>query len=171
MDTRPSLHIADKGTLVVFVCRAGCAQREVIAALEQRGLWSSAVIASHIRESAFAQRIATELVSAAPACCLDREYRCEHWLEFDRRYLIAALRDKVSTAVAELAEKAARGVNYQCELRVSSAPMSAAELHDGVQFASAFGAIVPLGVPAEITDRIIDEEIAAYLAGGLKHVA
>jgi hypothetical protein len=39
-DARPSFAIADRGR-VLFHCRAGCLQTDVIAALKGRGLWGS----------------------------------------------------------------------------------------------------------------------------------
>ena len=41
VDRRPSLGIDDKGGRVLVICRAGCSQDEVIAALRTRGLWGT----------------------------------------------------------------------------------------------------------------------------------
>lgn len=38
-DTNPSLSVTKKGGRVLVKCFGGCEQREVIAALRERGLW------------------------------------------------------------------------------------------------------------------------------------
>lgn len=38
-DDNPSLHVTEKNGKVLFHCHAGCPQEDVIAALEQKGLW------------------------------------------------------------------------------------------------------------------------------------
>ena len=38
-DQHPSFDVADKNNRVVFVCRAGCAQDEVLDELRARSLW------------------------------------------------------------------------------------------------------------------------------------
>ena len=40
-DTNPSLAITEKDGKLVFVCRAGCTQAVVLAALKERGLWGA----------------------------------------------------------------------------------------------------------------------------------
>ena len=44
-DQSPSLAITEKDGKVVFVCRAGCSQEAVIAALKERGLWGANIAA------------------------------------------------------------------------------------------------------------------------------
>ncbi len=41
-DRQPSLDVDEWDGKVVFICRAGCAQHEVLAALRARGLWPGA---------------------------------------------------------------------------------------------------------------------------------
>ncbi|MGH7759655.1 MAG: hypothetical protein ACREN7_10120, partial [Candidatus Dormibacteria bacterium] len=39
-DGKPALGVAEKGGTVVFKCRVGCSQEQVVAALKERGLWT-----------------------------------------------------------------------------------------------------------------------------------
>ncbi|MGH7667436.1 MAG: AAA family ATPase, partial [Candidatus Dormibacteria bacterium] len=39
-DGKPALGVAEKGGTVVFKCRVGCSQEQVVAALKERGLWA-----------------------------------------------------------------------------------------------------------------------------------
>lgn len=55
-DRDPSLSIAEDKGKVLVRCHAGCAQREVIAALRKQGLWDDRTFARH--RSAFLQRAA-----------------------------------------------------------------------------------------------------------------
>jgi hypothetical protein len=40
-DRRPSLSLDERGGRILFHCHTGCSQREVIGALQARGLWST----------------------------------------------------------------------------------------------------------------------------------
>lgn len=69
-DRHPSFSIADKGGRIVFICRSGCEQRNVIAALTERGLWSAS---SHARPLPAAFRWEDHLKPnrpPVPPCCL-----------------------------------------------------------------------------------------------------
>jgi hypothetical protein len=44
-DTRPSFDITKRAERVLFICRAGCGQADVIAALRARGLWGTPRVA------------------------------------------------------------------------------------------------------------------------------
>lgn len=41
-DRQPSLDVDERGGKVVFICRSGCRQHEVLQGLRQRGLWPQA---------------------------------------------------------------------------------------------------------------------------------
>ena len=126
-----------------------------------------------------AYEIAHERAPAPPRCCLNREVRCPHWLEFDRQLeaaywrrerplILAELRLNIRAAILELAEKAAGGIDFRLEPRMASNPIDAAELRAGVEHALPFGAIISAGgIPNQLISELISDEIGRSSPGKL----
>jgi hypothetical protein len=68
-----------------------------------------------------------------PECCRQREAQCGHWLEFDREYLVAVLRDNLASTAREVVNLFAR----------AHEPLTVDELIAELRVAVEFGAIVP----------------------------
>ncbi len=100
-DQHPSLDLEDRDGRVLFVCRAGCTQAEIIAALRERSLWSAEHRPSRPLEDPF-------LVSGfygepAPSCCLEGPpHQCKHWRQFDIDMTIARLHANLTEAAGEV---------------------------------------------------------------------
>jgi hypothetical protein len=136
-DEHPSLDIEDRDGRVLFICRAGYAQAEVLQAL---GLWPDETPQSSSR--AARRPTIRELVAASayvppPACCLNRESKCAHRLEFERQYLIAHLRGNLACAKREIIERFA----------AARQPLGVEQLFVELHAAVAFGAIAPPELP------------------------
>jgi hypothetical protein len=99
--------------------------------------------------STFRDLVAASPDMPPPACCLNREIKCEHWRQFDREYLVAHLGGNLATAVGEITDLYA----------TAGEPLSAEELNEELHFALSFSAIVPAGVPAFIVDRLVKETL------------
>jgi hypothetical protein len=183
-DQHPSLDIEDRDGRVLFICRAGCEQAEVLRALRALELWPDQTPQSSPRASrlwTLRELVAARAYAPPPACCLNREIKCEHWREFDRQYevayrrgervrMIAELRPNIRTAIAELVEKAAKGIDYRCESRVACISVDSAELRAGVEQAIPFGAIIPAGgIPDHLVSGVIEAEIERHLTEETKH--
>ena len=133
---------------MLFICRAGCAQADVLRALRTRELWPDERPRSQSSSHAAGGPTFRELIAASaylqpPACCLNREIKCDHWQEFDREYLVAVLRGNLVIAVDEIT--AARE------------PLGVEELWEELHAAVGFGAIAPSELPRSVVDRVIAE--------------
>jgi len=89
--------------------------------------------------------------TAAP-CCFERQSRCEHWLEFDRLWLLGELHKNLVEACRELVEKLER----------ADQTIIAEKLRQGIEFAIPFGAIAVPGVDGEAFEHAIDLAIAEF---------
>lgn len=140
-DHDPSLDVCERDGRLLFICRAGCTKEEVLDALRARGLWPSGTaepwraLQATIAEAILADPSRTR--PEIPACCLkDPEHgqpQCEHWREFDRQWIIAALLGNLSEAAREVVDL------YRRARKSLDAWTLAAELN----FAISFGAILP----------------------------
>ena len=144
-DKHPSLNIEEHDGKVLLICRAGCSQREVIAALTDRGLWKASSAPSSRPPFRWMDRVPAEAPSI-PTCCLDLNTTCAHWRTFNADLLIARLHGNLTDAKAELIEKLER----------AGQPVTAHALRDGIEFAIPFGAIVPESVSSAIVARMVD---------------
>jgi hypothetical protein len=155
-DRHPSLDIAERPDgRVLFICRAGCSQAEVIDALRERGLWSP----SSSRSPAQSCRTPEVLPpyagpSDTGSCCLG-SLDCDHWLRFNRRWLLAELRKNLVEACRELIDKIKR----------ADQPVAPEILRKAITFAVPFGAIVPPGVDDATVSKAIDLAIAEFTRG------
>ncbi|MGH7986798.1 MAG: hypothetical protein ACREQX_11015, partial [Candidatus Binataceae bacterium] len=101
-DGSPSLDVTETpdGRTLLY-CRAGCIQRDVIEALQARGLWSaSTATARPVRRWDWADHL-EQSMPELPACCL-RTPACEHWRAWEREYLIAHAMGNLRDAIAEI---------------------------------------------------------------------
>jgi hypothetical protein len=154
-DRNPSLSFADKGDgRVVFICRAGCSQGEVIAALVARGLWSAASVTAVPPAPVF--RWEDHLTAEAPPmppCCLrgpeDGETRCEHWRQFDADITLARLRMNLLDEAADEVSTLYKTARYDLD-----AAALRAELNLAVECAGS--AIVPWHLDPLIVRKAID---------------
>jgi hypothetical protein len=146
-DKHPSLDIADRDGRTVFICRAGCTQRDVIEVLKQQGIWAPSRDPSRPRPLALRDQISNEPLPEVPACCMDRVRRCVHWQQFGREYLVANMLGNLSYGAHEISDRyASRGL-----------PLDLKTLIDELNFAIPFGALVPEGIDnAEVVARAVD---------------
>jgi len=151
-DRHPSLDITETPDgKVLFIDRSGrCAQAEIIAALRERSLWSAEHQPSRPIEDPFPASAFHD--EPAPARCLIHEPRCQHWKSFDRRWLLAQLRENLVEACRELIEKFKR----------ADRPVTSETLRKGIKFAIPFGAIVPAGVGNVIVAKAIDVVVGEF---------
>jgi hypothetical protein len=149
-DRHASLDVTDAGDSVLLICRSGCAQREVISALRDRGLWRLESPARATRRISAQREIEAALIAGRPdGQHYDRAL-------FRERYLVAALIDNLSQAARELQAKASAGLDFRCEPRDPSLPLGADELREGLEFAIAFGAIAPAGLSESAVKEAIE---------------
>jgi len=98
-DDNPSFGVDERGGRVLFRCRAGCRQADVLAALRARGLWRSANKTASARQSPLEEARAA-VIHDALAQPWAREgvlllYELVDWLRHSRRK-VAALREYVA---------------------------------------------------------------------------
>jgi hypothetical protein len=149
-DQHPSLDIEDRDGRVLFICRAGCTQAEVLRALRVLELWPDETPPSSSRAArgpTFRELVGASAYLPPPACCLRRESKCEHRQQFERHYLIAHLRGDLEAAVKEIVERFA----------AAREPLGVERLFEEVHAAVAFGAIAPSELPRSLVDRAIAE--------------
>ena len=98
-DSSPSFCIDDRGGRVLFICRAGCRQDEVLQALCARGLWSHGREISRSWESPLAAARRQVLADARAQRWADEGvqllYGISDWIRSSRRH-IDTLRDTVA---------------------------------------------------------------------------
>jgi hypothetical protein len=90
-DKHPSLDIEDRDGQVLFICRAGCAQAEVLRALRKLELWPDETLqpaSRGARGPTFHKLVEVSAYVPPPACCLNREIKCEHWLRCGQTELV-----------------------------------------------------------------------------------
>lgn len=146
-DKHPSLDVAEKNGKILFVCRAGCPQAQILEALREHNLWSAERASSRpvldpFSDSAFGE-------PRAEACCFEG-YTCEHWRLFDADLRIAHLHAELCAAVKEIA-----GL-----FRVAGFELGADELGDELRLAADVGGIGITHASPEIQQKIIDVVVA-----------
>lgn len=158
-DKHPSLDIAERDGRALFVCRAGCSQRDVIDALTVRGLWSAGdrrrqrPIRDPFPASAF-----REPTTPPPPCCMQGPpYDCEHWRAFDRGVNLAAMRHDLFAATSEIVEL----------FRKAGYPLTRTELRGELKLAVEVGAVTTCGLDDETQDATI-AKLADEITGVLE---
>jgi len=153
-DHNRSLHLRLKNGKLVFICRAGCTQAEVIARFRAMGIWPpegqprKAPVPTHIKWQFCTPK--------APPCCLERipgtGRDCLHWAEFRVQRLVAHLRGNIEQAIAELRAKAPAMYGHE---------LTPDELRSEIIFAGReFGSIWPREIPEAQAIEIIDMVLA-----------
>jgi len=84
-DHKPSLEIAERNGRTVFVCRAGCEQAAVLAALKSRGLWPSGQAAREEATPRRPQRVGEPLLYIAEDGTALRKLRWEPGFDGGRK--------------------------------------------------------------------------------------
>lgn len=147
-DKHPSLDVKERDGKVLFICRAGCSQREVLDALRARGLWAQREASAYRPRPApfrWEDHLAKESLGL-PDCCLAGG--CSHWDAFDAQYLLAHLRGNLRGAIAELVEKFKR----------MDKPVTLASLTEGLTLALEFG-LAPAELDAETVNTMMVLEV------------
>src|SRR5215469_7436838 len=103
-DRNPSLDITQAGDRVLFICRAGCSQTEVIQALRSRGLWARRGESVSRRPRFTWTRHLDPGGTRLPACCLEWPPHCQHWRSFDADWIVGHLRADLTEAAAEIVQ-------------------------------------------------------------------
>lgn len=111
-DRGPSLGVDDRSGKVLVVCRAGCRQGEVIAALQARGLWRPAPAHTPGRREAPLEAARREILAEARCQPWARQgvlylYSVSDWLRTNRKR-VAGLRAAVTEAGWSALAEAAR---------------------------------------------------------------
>lgn len=109
-DSKPSLSITTGRHGVVFVCRAGCMQAEVIEALRARGIWHRTRDQSPARVAPYRAPEPQRLDLPVLIQQLDRLLVCVELVDADAPYIV----------LGEILEGAA-GVSYHCVSRIAHA--------------------------------------------------
>lgn len=160
-DRHPSLDIGERNGRVVFICRAGCSQRQVVSALRASGIWPDSPEPRATR----VPRWDDSPIVSITACCLD-PVPCSHWRRFEKEALIASLVGNLHDAVGELRDKAERGYYYHGLPRDPAEPLHPGELMDGIKYAISFGAIVPTAVPNDVVEFVLSDVLASEVSRG-----
>jgi hypothetical protein len=133
-DREPSLSLRDADGAVLVHCHAGCEQRQVIAALRRRGLWSG-------------HGLPNGLAKKTPRLAIDR-------VGYDKRRSRAlAIWNSSKTATGTLVE------TYLASRGVTVAPPHRLRFHPGLKHSS--GGIWPAMV-ALVTDGITDAPVGVH---------
>jgi hypothetical protein len=152
-DRHPSLDVTETPDgRALFICRAGCAQTEVIDALRERGLWSPSASRSPVQGLGSSEVLSPyDGPRDARLCCL-KWFDCEHWQRFKRLWLLSELHKNLVEACHELVEK----------LELADQPVTLETLRQGIEFAIPFGAIAVPGLDDETLAQAIDLTIAEF---------
>jgi len=151
-DKNPSLDITETPDgKVLLICRAGCPQAEVIAALRERSLWSPESQPLRPIEDPFP--VGAFHSPTAPPCCLEGPpHRCEHWLRFDADMCVARLHANLSEAAGEVVTL----------YRTAGYVLDAETLREKLDFAVsvAGSTIVPWHMSAGAVEKMIEVVVA-----------
>lgn len=166
-DRNPSFSIADKGGRVVFICRAGCTQQEILDALHSRGLWNAlGQIITRGPASRWEEHLQANALPS-PSCCRrgpeHGEPVCIHWKELDADMTIARLHGNLREAAAEVVEL----------FQIVRSVLNAGELCDELKLAVEVGAsaIVPWYVTGAVVGKVIGLVVAEVLADAAARAA
>lgn len=131
----------------LFICRAGCSQAEVIAALRALGLWRETSGSWRPSQPSFSwiDHVSGRPEPVTSPCCSETR-PCEHRLRFELEMQIAQQRGNLDDAIDEVREKYQRARHF----------LDACTLRAEIQFAIEFGAIVPAGLPENIVTDVLD---------------
>jgi hypothetical protein len=147
-DRHPSLDITDADGQVLLVDRAGCSQREVIAALRARGLWQQEAPARVSERTTLRQQIEAALLKGRPSGQVyDRAL-------FNVRFRIAFLRAELREAAAEVRDR------YQ---RVGE-PLTPDGLTSELRFAVEVGGIGTAGFDEPTIESATERMATEFLA-------
>jgi hypothetical protein len=152
-DRHPSLDITEAPDgRVLFICRAGCSQTEVIDALRERGLWSPPSSRLPVQGPRAPEVLPPYIGPRDSGPCCFESFDCEHWGRFNRLWLLGELHKNLVEACRELIEK----------LKRADQPVTPEILRQGIEFAIPFGAIALPGVDDETEAKMVDLTIAEF---------
>jgi hypothetical protein len=137
---------------VLFICRAGCSQAELIDALRERRLWSLSCSRSPVHGSRSFEGLPPHKGPRDTGLCCLKWFDCEHWQQFKRLWLLGELHKNLVESCRELIEKLER----------ADQTVTPETLREGLEFAIPFCAIAVPGLDEETLAQAIDLTVAKF---------